>query len=431
MRHRTRPTIPTTGDAAGAYRVLMDDRRRRVRTLATALLGAVIAALVACGAPAPVPSPSASGVSVASMFPEEPSRRLRPPLPAPSPASTMGEPLGAAGTVVVLGNDGSLSLVEATGRSIPLASTVEGSFAVPGLVARRIADRRDPQRPTGNAILVFDVTGPGAGSGGHLRERGHRSVLPVVDARRRARVVPRHRAGGRSAARRAGRRQRPARRERPGRHDRHRQPVLLRLDRRRAPAGPRRIGAGRTRSARSASTAHRNLAPASARRATSVRPSSARMARSISYVAGTRRRHGGGGARRTRRLGRAARCRSSATAAGVRPDRRHVASIGPSRAGRTPFTIPSGPCACWTRTRRRAHAPRRLGPELLVVTRRRDDRGPAASSRSGPRRSQRAPPHPVRRLPREVRFLFVDVASGEVLAVDGGRARASCSSTSC
>ena len=161
VRHRTRPTIPTTGDAAGAYRVLMDDRRRRVRTLATALLGAVIAALVACGAPAPVPSPSASGVSVASMFPEEPSPSAAAVTPAPSPASTMGEPLGAAGTVVVLGNDGSLTLVEADGRSVSLASAVEGSFAFPAWSpdGSRIAAVRNG--PTGNAIVVFDVTDPG------------------------------------------------------------------------------------------------------------------------------------------------------------------------------------------------------------------------------------------------------------------------------
>jgi TolB protein len=142
--------------AAGrAYRGVMDASRLPLR-LGTVALGAVlVVGLTACGS-APVPSPSASQapVSIASLFPVDPSAL---PSLTIAPSDAPAEPLGATGSVVVLGNDLSMSLVGPDGRTQELASAADGTFAFPAWSpdGDRIAAIR--YGPTERTILIYGI----------------------------------------------------------------------------------------------------------------------------------------------------------------------------------------------------------------------------------------------------------------------------------
>jgi TolB protein len=137
-------------------------------------LVAAIASLAACGATAPTPGPATittaapipSGAA-ATPFAAAPSPSAAASLlPSSGPATTtapIGGPIGATGSVVVLGNDGSLTLVDAAGVSTVLASAADGAFAFPAWSpdgSHIAAARNDGQTAT---ILVFDAAAAAAG----------------------------------------------------------------------------------------------------------------------------------------------------------------------------------------------------------------------------------------------------------------------------
>ena len=135
----------------------MEPRRTPV-AIWTVLLGALLMiALTACGsAPPPSASASRAPVDVASLFPEEPSAS---PSTASLPSADAVTPLGADGSVVVLGTDLSLSIVASDGRTSQLATVADGTFTFPAWSpdGRRIAAIR---YGTGiQSILVFDAAG--------------------------------------------------------------------------------------------------------------------------------------------------------------------------------------------------------------------------------------------------------------------------------
>ena len=138
----------------------MDSGTAYRRVITVVLVGAVLASLAACSptdpAPtaAPSPSPEASAAEAPSVPPATPT-----PLPTPD------RPLASSGTVAILGDDGSLWLVDATGSSSLLSSADEGTFAFPAWSpdGRQLAAIR--YGATENAILVFTV-GRGAPADG-------------------------------------------------------------------------------------------------------------------------------------------------------------------------------------------------------------------------------------------------------------------------
>jgi TolB protein len=111
--------------------------------------------------PPPGGAASPSGVAVAPSALPSPASS-----PAGSPAVTRGTPtsttlpggpFGVTGSMAVLGNDGSLSLVDATGRSVLLspAENAFGGFPAWSPDGTRIAAIRAD--PAGNSILVYDA----------------------------------------------------------------------------------------------------------------------------------------------------------------------------------------------------------------------------------------------------------------------------------
>jgi TolB protein len=112
------------------------------------------------GPPAPSGGAAASIVAVApsTVASVSPSVRPSPAATSASPTSTTlpGGPFAAAGSMAVLGNDGSLSLVEATGRSTVLAPAGDQPIGFPAWSpdgSRIAAIRSSPD----NTILVFDA----------------------------------------------------------------------------------------------------------------------------------------------------------------------------------------------------------------------------------------------------------------------------------
>ncbi len=125
------------------------------------------ASLAACGSTAPTPSaatsatatPVASGATV-TPFAAPSSSAAASPAPSTPPAATptpRDGPIGTTGSVVVLGNDGSLSLVDAAGTSSVLATASDGAFTFPAWSpdgSHIAAARNDGQTAD---ILVFDA----------------------------------------------------------------------------------------------------------------------------------------------------------------------------------------------------------------------------------------------------------------------------------
>ena len=165
--------------------------------------------------------------------------------PAATPTPHDG-PIGTTGSVVVLGNDGSLVPRRRGGDLDRPGDGFGRGVHVPRLVTRRVAyrgrtqrrpDRRHPRVRRGGCRQGRPRT-----AGGRPPELDDRPVLPLVAARRQGGVLPRHRSRWPRPAGRAGRRQRRDRRQRPGVGHPAREPVLLRLDRFGRAAGPCRHG---------------------------------------------------------------------------------------------------------------------------------------------------------------------------------------------
>ena len=138
----------------------------------TVLVGAVwVVPALTRGAAPPGPSsgPSASAIAVASSMPSAsaslgPSIRPSPGATAPLPASTTvpGGPFATAGSIAVVGNDGSLSVVDAAGRSVGLAGASDAALGFPAWSpdGSRIAAIR---LGIDNSVLVFDARAAAAG----------------------------------------------------------------------------------------------------------------------------------------------------------------------------------------------------------------------------------------------------------------------------
>jgi WD40 repeat protein len=129
-----------------------------LRGVRTAVATVAVASLIGVAACSPTPSPSPSSLDLPSS--PIPSPDLATPSAAPStgPATVEHDgPLASSGSIVVLGNQGALSLVDSDGRSSLLASADEGLYFLPAWSpdGSQIAVVRfgSPNR----SILVFDA----------------------------------------------------------------------------------------------------------------------------------------------------------------------------------------------------------------------------------------------------------------------------------
>ena len=135
--------------------------------------------LAACGStPAPTPILATTSSQPTTAPPASPSRSTTPSA-AVRRSPVPGPRVGANGSVALLGADGSLTLVEAGGRTIELASAADGTFVFPAWSpdGTRIAAMR--QTTTDHAIVVFDA--PSAASGAPAEPRvifQHPTIAP-------------------------------------------------------------------------------------------------------------------------------------------------------------------------------------------------------------------------------------------------------------
>src|SRR5436305_11286693 len=131
----------------------------------------VVPNLVGSRTPTASPAPTSSAIAAAPASGAEP---LLTPAPTPTlllppaaagPAASLpaGRTLASSGAVAVVGNDGSLSLVDRAGGTVVLAPPGDATFAFPAWSpdGDRIAAIRVDS--IGSAILVFDAKGALAG----------------------------------------------------------------------------------------------------------------------------------------------------------------------------------------------------------------------------------------------------------------------------
>jgi TolB protein len=126
--------------------------RRRVLVWATITLVAA-----GCGGPPPSSTPDAT---LAATSPSP----TAPPTPsAERTASTVTEgPIASSGSIAVLSQDASLSIIDAGGRSVPLSADADGNYGFPTWSpdGSRIAAVRSKGSET--SLVVFDTTGDAA-----------------------------------------------------------------------------------------------------------------------------------------------------------------------------------------------------------------------------------------------------------------------------
>src|SRR5262245_58537020 len=127
-----RPSEPASSPTTRAYRDVMESRAAGSRFTAVGLL-AVALLIAACAPTSTAPTPVPVGSNDASATAASPQGSLdasgspRPAASAPAP----GRAIGTSGAVAILGNDGSLSLVEADGSARSLSSTDDGTVLFP------------------------------------------------------------------------------------------------------------------------------------------------------------------------------------------------------------------------------------------------------------------------------------------------------------
>lgn len=169
-------TVPPSGPPPGSARslpagpLLAGVAAVVVVVLAVSAIWVLPALTGRAAAPPPSGGVSPSGVAIApSALPSSaPSLAGSPTATRTTPTSTTlpGGPFGVTGSMAILGNDGSLSLVDAAGRSVLLspAENAFGGFPAWSPDGTRIAAIRT--EPAGNSILVYDAGQAASGQPG-------------------------------------------------------------------------------------------------------------------------------------------------------------------------------------------------------------------------------------------------------------------------
>ena len=146
--------IETASDVMpGAYRYVMASTGSRALAVAATLM---LVAAAACGEPSPSPAPTApASPSVAPSSSTNAS-------PAPSAAASPGRSIASSGSIALLGADGSISVVGADGGSALLADAADGQFGFPTWSpdGTHIAAVRSDG--TQSSVVVFDAADLGA-----------------------------------------------------------------------------------------------------------------------------------------------------------------------------------------------------------------------------------------------------------------------------
>ncbi|HEX5825657.1 MAG TPA: hypothetical protein VFY18_14460 [Candidatus Limnocylindrales bacterium] len=165
------PTAPSSEPA------IVPARRLPPGPVLGGLAVVLIAAAVVVGAVWVIPalsgrSPEPSGGARPSGIATAPSALTSPPAtdapglrpspagsgPRPTSTTLPGGPFASTGSIAVVGNDGSLSLVTASGLSKPLAPAGDGSFLFPAWSPDGLRIAAIHAGPPDNAILVFDAS---------------------------------------------------------------------------------------------------------------------------------------------------------------------------------------------------------------------------------------------------------------------------------
>jgi TolB protein len=146
-----------------------------MRPVGAVIAGLALGGLVACApatpAPTPLTSPGASPATAVtpSLSESPPASRVASASPSgprgtPTAAPTLSRPLAARGSVVVLENDQSLALVDLTGNARPLADPGDGGFSLPAWSPDGTKVASILMRGSGSTILVFDAKQAASGA---------------------------------------------------------------------------------------------------------------------------------------------------------------------------------------------------------------------------------------------------------------------------
>jgi len=124
---------------------------RRILVIGTAI--AFVAG--ACGGPAPSDSPQPTATPSATAPPVATAQ--------PTPSAATNRSIASSGSIAVLSQDGSLSIVDADGRSVEVSRAADGNFGFPTWSpdGSRIAAPRSSG--AGTSLVVFDAKDIGAG----------------------------------------------------------------------------------------------------------------------------------------------------------------------------------------------------------------------------------------------------------------------------